>query len=74
MASVLLAQMALERGLRLNGSAGAADFKRHRGARPIVEYSAIYARHLAWPRRAALGGLEQVLNRIAVPLMAERGL
>jgi len=74
MASVLLAQMARERGLRLNGSAGAADFKRYRGARPVVEYSALYVKHLPWTRRAALSGIEQILNRLAVPLMAERGL
>jgi hypothetical protein len=74
LASVRFAQMARACGARLNGSAGAADFKRHRGARPVVEYTAVYARHLSLARRAAIGGMERALNRIAVPLMAERGL
>jgi hypothetical protein len=74
LASVLFAQIAMARGARLNGSAGAADFKRHRGARPEVEYTAVHAAHLSAPRRAVVAGLERVLTRVAVPLMAERGL
>lgn len=74
MASVLLAQMALERGARLNGSAGAAGFKRNRGARPVVEYTAYFTRHLSPPRRAVVGGMETLLNRAVVPFMAARGL
>ena len=74
MASVLLAQMAQAGGFRLNGSAGAAGFKRHRGARPVVEYTAYLARHLAWPRQAMLGGMSRILTSVAAPLMAERGL
>ena len=74
MASVLFAQEAQARGLRLNGSAGAADFKRHRGARPVLEYTAYFADHLAWPRRAVIGGMSRMLNSVAAPLLAERGL
>jgi hypothetical protein len=73
-ASVLLARAALESGLRLNGSAGASDFKKHRGARPVVEYSAMYSAHLSRPRRAVISAMSLVLNRVAAPLMAERGL
>jgi hypothetical protein len=74
LASVLFAQIAQTGGLRLNGSAGAADFKRHRGARPIVEYTAYFAGHLTWPRRAMLAGMSRMLTSVAAPLMAERGL
>jgi len=74
MASVLFAQMAREDGARLNGSAGAADFKRHRGARPVLEYTSYFARHLAWPRRATLAAMSRVLDSVAAPLLAERGL
>ena len=73
-ASVLLAEMAQARALRLNGSAGAATFKRNRGARPVIEYSAMYVDHLSAPRRAMVRGMAQVLNRVAAPLMVERGL
>ncbi|HYD88082.1 MAG TPA: hypothetical protein VEA80_11445 [Vitreimonas sp.] len=72
--SLALAQMAMERGLKLNGSAGAASFKRNRGARAVIEYSAYYVRHLPLARRSAIAALEQLLNRIALPIMTERGL
>jgi len=74
MASVLFARMAQECGARLNGSAGAADFKRYRGARPVIEYSACFTAHLSWPRRTVVSILEWLLNRLLVPLMVERGL
>jgi hypothetical protein len=74
MASVLLGQMARERGVRLNGSAGAASFKRNRGARGVIEYSAFRTEHLTWPRRAVVGAAEGILTRIAAPLMQARGL
>jgi len=74
LASVLFARMAAERGARLNGSAGAADFKRNRGARAQVEYTAVWSRHLPAPRRALIAGLQGVLDKVAVPLMRERGL
>ena len=74
LASVMLAEMTRERGLRLNGSAGAASFKVNRGARPVIEYSAWFVDHLSWPRRAVVAGMEALLNRLAVPLMEERGL
>ncbi len=73
-ASALLAQMAQERGLRVNGSAGAASFKRNRGARAVIEYSAYFVDHLSFARRAVLAGIERLLNKVAVPLMRERGL
>jgi hypothetical protein len=74
LASARLAQMALEHGARLNGSAGAADFKRHRGARAVIEHTAMFAGHLSAPRRAVIAGLERILSGLAVPLMSERGL
>ncbi|MBL8547756.1 MAG: hypothetical protein JNL81_14910 [Hyphomonadaceae bacterium] len=73
-ASYMLAQIARDRGLRLNGSAGAASFKVNRGARPVTEYSAYFVDHLSLARRAVIGGVERLLNKVAVPLMQERGL
>ncbi len=73
-ASALLAQVALEHGAKLNGSAGAASFKRNRGARAVLEYSAYYVAHLSRSRRALIAAIEHALNKIAAPLMRERGL
>lgn len=73
-ASVMLAQMAMKRGARLNGSAGAASFKRNRGARAVIEYSAYFVDHLSFARRAVINGIERLLNKVALPVMQERGL
>lgn len=73
MACLLLGRMALQRGARLNSSAGAASFKRNRGARPVIEYSAFFVEHLSWPRRATIGALETGLKRFLVPAMAKHG-
>jgi hypothetical protein len=74
MASVLLALAAEREGLRLNGSAGAPSFKRHRGARPMIEYTAYYAAHLPLRTRLVLAGMQQGLERLARPLLEEHRL
>lgn len=74
MTSALFARLAMERGLRLNGSAGAASFKRNRGARPVVEYTAFFVDHLSPFRRSVISAVGAALNRLAVPLVSERGL
>lgn len=74
LACVLLTQMAQECGARLNGSAGAASFKRLRGARGELEYTAFFTAHLAAPRRVAMAALEGLLSRVAAPLVRARGL
>jgi hypothetical protein len=56
---------ARRRRLLFNVSAGADAFKRNRGARPVVEYSTFYVRHLAWPNRVAGHLLASLLNRLA---------
>lgn len=60
---------ARRRRLLYNMSAGAALFKRTRGACPAMEYTAIYNRHLALGNRLAARVVETLLTRIGVPLM-----
>ena len=72
-ACYLASEWTLERGLSLHGSAGAAQFKRARGARGEIEYMAIHARHLSAPRRAAARLLAGVLQAAVVPMMRRQG-
>lgn len=72
-ASYAAAELALERGLRFHGSAGASQFKRNRGARGQIEYMAVDGRHLAPSRRAALAVLAAGLQRFMVPMLESRG-
>lgn len=74
LASFLFAQEALANGLRLHGSAGAPGFKRLRGAHGVIEYSAMYTRHLSPARRRAIDGFAAALDRFIVPMMRRRGL
>jgi hypothetical protein len=72
-ASWMFMRCAMARGLRLHGSAGAAHFKRLRGARGVIEYWAMHAGHLSRPRRLAVAALAAGLERWAVPLMRRHG-
>ncbi|MEC0108582.1 GNAT family N-acetyltransferase [Paenibacillus taichungensis] len=69
MLSVCLIGQARENGHLLHESAGAAQFKRNRGAVSDFEYSAVYERHLPMSRRWCWLLLERLLNRVGVPLM-----
>ncbi|WP_336765112.1 GNAT family N-acetyltransferase [Paenibacillus sp. USHLN196] len=69
MLSACLIGQARENGHLLHESAGAAQFKRNRGAVADFEYSAVYERHLPWGRRWCWLLLDRLLNRIGVPLM-----
>ncbi len=56
-------------GYSLNLSAGAANFKRIRGGEAVIEYSAVYIKHLPWFRRAAVHLLASLCRGIGVPIM-----
>ncbi|MEP1229457.1 MAG: hypothetical protein ABJG88_02155 [Litorimonas sp.] len=73
-ACYLFNQHCLDKGFRLNGSAGASDFKKCRGALPVTEYSAIYVNHLSRKRRIALKTFAWALRRFLVPEMRKREL
>jgi len=72
-ASWMFCDWAMARGLRLHGSAGAADFKRRRGAHGEIEYMAIHAGHLGAARRATVRALAGLLEAWLVPMMRRQG-
>ncbi len=69
MLSACLIRQAREMGDLLHESAGAAQFKRNRGAIADIEYSAVFDNHLPLGRRWCWTLLEQLLNGIGVPIM-----
>jgi hypothetical protein len=60
---------AQSRGLDYNMSAGAAHFKRNRGAIAAIEYTAVYVAHRPWKMRAATAALQFVSRTIGVALV-----
>lgn len=71
-ASWMFMERAMEAGWKLHGSAGAAHFKRLRGARPVIEWSAYHAAHLPAARRRPVEALALLLRRFVVPVMVAR--
>ena len=74
---LLMAQVfrqACEIGIPLNLSAGAASFKRLRGGKPFIEYTAVYDRHLSVYRRSTMTILDTLLNLVGVPIMRKFNL
>ncbi|TRD15795.1 GNAT family N-acetyltransferase [Palleronia caenipelagi] len=69
MVTALAQRAAQDRCLLFNQSAGAAGFKRQRGAVPAIEYNAVYMRHLPTAQRVALRGVAGLLAGIGVPLL-----
>jgi predicted N-acyltransferase len=62
-------QYALAQGLNINMSAGAGQFKQHRGAVPYMEYSAVYVRHLPKAQQWAVHAARLLSQYIAAPMM-----
>lgn len=60
---------AAAKGLFFNCSAGAAGFKRHRGGVSVIEYTAVYTRHLPRHRRFAGALMRGILTKVGIPLL-----
>lgn len=66
---ISIMKYALANGFTINASSGAPNFKRLRGAKPFIEYSAVYIQHLSRSRQRMWRILEKVLTNIVVPMM-----
>lgn len=60
-------------GCLINASAGVGGFKRLRGGVPVIEYNAVYDRHLPAQRRLPWRVLKYVLDRVGVPIIQKYG-
>lgn len=59
----LLLKTAKERSQMLNLSSGAGSFKRSRGGKATLEYTAVYVEHLSFGKKMFIRMLDKVLNR-----------
>jgi hypothetical protein len=73
-ASYLFCDHAVSLGARLNASAGAAHFKRARGAHPVIECTAVWTGGAAPWRRWLLRAFAWALWKVVVPVMRARQL
>ncbi len=71
--TMLLARVS-ERQQLLNYSSGAGEFKRRRGGQPVIEYNAVYTRHLSPVRRLALNVFGRVLNHFGKRFLEEHNV
>ncbi|MGI9406209.1 MAG: GNAT family N-acetyltransferase [Hyphomicrobiaceae bacterium] len=69
MVMMIAQQHAIANGRFFNMSAGAAEFKRNRGAVPAIEYSAVFNRHLGRRKRAATRLLRDILRLVGIPML-----
>lgn len=58
-----------DNNLILHMSSGAASFKRNRGGFAVIEYNAVYSKHLLYYRRIGWIVLRKIINKLAVPLL-----
>jgi hypothetical protein len=70
--ALLLAESA-RRQARLHYSSGAGGFKRARGGEAMLEYTALYVRHLPRHQQVAAHAFNALATRLAAPLLARFG-
>ena len=69
MLAATVMQQAIDDSCLVNLSAGVAHFKRQRGGRPAIEYSAVRVSHLPGRTQRAVKALGAVTRHIGVPIM-----
>lgn len=69
MLMAIILQEAVRLKVKLNLSSGAAHFKRLRGGKPCIEYTAVYCRHLSLASRLAWRSLAALMQNVGVPIL-----
>ena len=72
--SLMVGDYAIKNGLRLNASSGAGEFKRLRGARSQIEYTAYWIGHLSKTRKLTIRGFANAVEKFAIPFLVARSL
>ncbi|GLQ75022.1 GNAT family N-acetyltransferase [Vibrio penaeicida] len=67
--SIFTIEYAKTHGLNFNMSSGAPRFKTHRGAKPEIEYSYVYTKHLTWFQRGIWRLLSVLTQTFYKPLL-----
>ncbi len=70
----LLLKTAKERSQMLNLSSGAGSFKRGRGGKATLEYTAVYVQHLSWGKKIFIRILDKVLNHTLPKAFEQYGI
>ncbi len=70
----LVIKKSLNENKLFNMSSGVGRFKKHRGARPFLEYSAIYTKHLPFSQKMAWHTLSWIMKNIAAPIVQKNEL
>jgi Acetyltransferase (GNAT) domain len=58
-----LHSIAEDRRMDINFSSGAGEFKKLRGAKPVLEYTAVYAKHLPFYKQKTIELLSKILDK-----------
>ena len=69
-----LLKITYERGQVLNLSSGASDFKKQRGGKPVIEYTALYINHLPSQQKFILRVFTKLMNRFAPKVFADNAI
>lgn len=72
--SLMVGDYAIECGLRFHASSGAGEFKRLRGARGQIEYTAFWIRHLSKARQMTIRAFSKAVEKFAIPFLVAREL
>lgn len=67
--TALVIRKSIEENRVFNMSSGVGKFKKHRGAEPCLEFSAIYTHHLPFHQKMAWNVMARIMKNVAAPIV-----